>query len=81
MGAWGAAQGRESREVGKQEGPKMKIGNLRIDIHGIGGLIILAVVIVVAWWVLGAILSMTVGHLLLLIAAGGIGYVIGRGRR
>ena len=55
--------------------------SFRFDLHGIGGLIVLAIVIVVAWWLLGAILSMTVGHLVLLIAAGGVGYAIGRGRR
>jgi branched-subunit amino acid transport protein AzlD len=55
--------------------------SFRIDIHGIGGLIVLAIVIVLAWWLLGAILSMTLGHLLLLIASGFVGYVIGRKRR
>ena len=59
----------------------MPRGSFRIDLHGLGGLIALAVVIVLAWWLLGALLSMSVGHLLLLFAAGLVGYAIGRGRR
>jgi hypothetical protein len=60
----------------------MKIGrNVHIKLNDLGGLLILAVVIVLAWWLLGTLLSMSVGHLLLLIAAGGVGYAIGRGRR
>jgi hypothetical protein len=46
------------------------MARLPLRSSGLGGLVVLGIVIVLAWWLLGAILSMSVGHLLLLIAAG-----------
>jgi hypothetical protein len=59
----------------------MKIGNFDIDIRSPGGIIFLVIAVIVALLVLSTIMTMTVGHLLLIAAAGGIGYVVGRGRR
>jgi hypothetical protein len=40
----------------------MPCNSSRFDLSGLGGFVVLAFVIVLAWWLLGAILSMSVGN-------------------
>jgi branched-subunit amino acid transport protein AzlD len=43
---------------------------MRTDIKNLSGLLVLAVLIVLAWWFLSALLSVTLGQLLVLAAIG-----------
>jgi hypothetical protein len=54
---------------------------LGLDSGDVAGLLVLAGILLLTWWFLSALLSSTLGQLLIYAAIGLIGYAIGRSRR
>jgi branched-subunit amino acid transport protein AzlD len=54
---------------------------IRFEVKELGGLLVLAVLILLAWWFLTALLSVTLGQLLVLAAVGFVGFWLGRSTR
>ena len=67
----------KSAEEGKLAGKSKQVS---ISFGGLGGVLMLALLLLIAWWLIGGILSITVGQLLLYAGLLAIGYAIGRGR-
>lgn len=49
-----------------------------VEFGGLIGLLVLAAILAVVWWMFSALLSVTLGQLLILAAVGVIGFVIGK---
>lgn len=58
----------------------MKSKQISISFGGLGGVLMLALLLVIAWWLIGGLLSITIGQLLLYGGLLAIGYAIGRSR-
>ena len=57
-----------------------EVRETRVTFHGAGvvGLLITAALLFIAWFLLSAFLSITIGQVLLLVIAGIVGFAIGR---